>query len=111
MARWGEGGCAAASPACSEGREFSHGHDLPSQPALWQVPARRYRGGGSGRLLTRLQFANRCVVAPRSCELIALSLLAAIGLGLALGRGDPIFVAVFAAACGMAIVGGMQRFP
>jgi hypothetical protein len=44
-------------------------------------------------------------------ELIALSLLAAIGLGLALGRGDLIFVAVFGAACAMAIIGGMQRFP
>jgi hypothetical protein len=39
------------------------------------------------------------------------SLLAAIGLGLALGRGDLIFVAVFGAAYAMAIIGGMQRFP
>jgi len=49
-------------------------------------------------------------MAPR-WELIALSLLAAIGLGLALGRGDLIFVAVFGAACAMTIIGGMQRFP
>jgi hypothetical protein len=54
---------------------------------------------------------KQCVdMAPR-WELIALSLLAAIGLGLALGRGDLIFVAVFGAACAMAIIGGMQRFP
>jgi hypothetical protein len=48
---------------------------------------------------------------PRSWELIALSLLAGLGFGLALDRGDLIFVAVFGAACGMAIIGGMQRFP
>jgi hypothetical protein len=50
-------------------------------------------------------------MAPRSWELIALSLLAGLGFGLALGRGDLIFVAVFGAACAMAIIGGMQRFP
>ena len=65
-----------------------------------------------GALTYSRSIRKQCVdMAPRSWELIALSLLAAIGLGLALGRGDPIFVAVFAAACGMAIVGGMQRFP
>ena len=66
----------------------------------------------AGALTYPRSIRKQCVdMAPRSWELIALSLLAAIGLGLALGRGDPIFVAVFAAACGMAIVGGMQRFP
>jgi hypothetical protein len=55
--------------------------------------------------------ANSVHMAPRSWELIALSLLAGLGFGLALDRGDLIFVAVFGAACGMAIVGGMQRFP
>jgi hypothetical protein len=49
--------------------------------------------------------------APRLWELIALSLLAGLGLGLAVDRGDLIFVAVFGAACGMTIIGGMQRFP
>jgi hypothetical protein len=44
-------------------------------------------------------------------ELIALSLLAGLGFGLALARGDLIFVAVFGAACAMATIGGMQRFP
>jgi hypothetical protein len=48
---------------------------------------------------------------PRLRELIALSLLAGLGFGLALARGDVIFVAVFGAASAMAIVGGMQRFP
>jgi len=32
------------------GRSSSLGHDAPSQPALWQVPARRFDSGGSGRL-------------------------------------------------------------
>jgi hypothetical protein len=50
-------------------------------------------------------------MALRSWELIALSLLAGLGLGLALGRGDLIFVAVFGAACAMATIGGLQRFP
>jgi hypothetical protein len=50
-------------------------------------------------------------MAPRSWELIGLSLLAGLGFGLALDRGDLIFVAVFGAACGMALIGGMQRFP
>jgi hypothetical protein len=62
--------------------------------------------GGSRRLLTRVQFANSVHMAPRSWELIALSLLAGLGFGLAVDRGDLIFVAVFGAACGMAIVGG-----
>jgi hypothetical protein len=48
-------------------------------------------------------------MAPRSWELIALSLLAGLGFGLALDRGDLIFVAVFGAACA-SIIGGMQRF-
>jgi hypothetical protein len=50
-------------------------------------------------------------MAPRSWELIALSLLAGIGFGLALDRGDTIFVSVFGAACAIAIIGGMERFP
>jgi hypothetical protein len=37
-------------------------------------------------------------------ELIGLSLLAGLGLGLALDRGDLIFVAVFGAVGGMAII-------
>jgi hypothetical protein len=48
---------------------------------------------------------------PRLRKLIALSLLAALGFGLALARGDVIFVTVFGAASAMAIIGGMQRFP
>ena len=54
---------------------------------------------------------KRYAMAPRSWELIALSLLAGLGFGLALDRGDLIFIAVFGAACGMAIVAAMQRFP
>jgi len=77
------------------------------------VPARRFESPrGSGRLFTCFQFANSVHMAPpRSWELIALSLLAGLSFGLALDRGDLIFVVVFGAACAMAIVGGMQRFP
>jgi hypothetical protein len=50
-------------------------------------------------------------MAPRLRELIALSLLAGLGFGLAFARGDVIFVGVFGAACAMAIIGGTQRFP
>jgi hypothetical protein len=71
-------------------------------------PSRSPWPGGSRRLLTRV-FANSMHMAPRSWELITLSLLA--GLGFAWDHGDLFFVAVFGAACGMAIVGGIQRFP
>ena len=54
---------------------------------------------------------KQCVDMALRWELIALSLLAGIGFGLALDRGDTIFVGVFGAACAMAIIGGMQRFP
>ena len=65
----------------------------------------------AGALTYPRSIRKQCVdMAPRSWELIALSLLAGIGFGLALDRGDAIFVAVFGAACAMAIIGGMQRF-
>ena len=65
-----------------------------------------------GALTSPRSIRKQCVdMAPRSWELIALSLLAGIGFGLALDRGDAIFVAVFGAACAMAIIGGMQCFP
>ena len=40
-----------------------------------------------------------------------MTLLAGLGLNIALDRGDLIFVAVFGAVGGMAIIGGMQHFP
>jgi hypothetical protein len=40
-------------------------------------------------------------------ELITLTLLAGLGFGLALARGDVIFVAVFGAAGTTTIIGGM----
>jgi hypothetical protein len=55
----------------------------------------------SGRLLTRVQFANSVDMAPGSRELIALSLLAGLGCGLALAHGDLLFVAVFGGAIAM----------
>jgi hypothetical protein len=43
-------------------------------------------------------------------ELIALSLLAGFGFGLALARGDLLFVAVFGLASALAIMEAMRRF-
>jgi hypothetical protein len=112
MARWGEGvRCGKPRPARRVGGSLMvmtrHTRRVVT------VPARRFESPReSGRLFTCFQFANSVHMAPpRSWELIALSLLAGLGFGLALDRGDLIFVAVFGAACGMAIVGGMQRFP
>jgi hypothetical protein len=48
-------------------------------------------------------------MASRSWELIALSLLAGIGFGLALVRGGQIFVAVFDAAITVAIIEARSR--
>jgi hypothetical protein len=50
-------------------------------------------------------------MAPGLRELIALSLLAGLDFGLALARGDLIFVAVFGVVSAMTIIGGMRRFP
>ena len=73
-------------------------------------PGRRFESPrGSGRLLTRVQFANSVHMAPRSWELIALSLLAGLGFGLALVRGGQIFVAVFDAAITVAIIEAQSR--
>src|SRR6516165_2684172 len=66
---------------------------------------------GRGAYFARVQFANSVHMAPHLRELIALSLLAGLGFGLAFARGDVIFVGVFGAACAMAIIGGTQRFP
>ena len=63
--------------------------------------------GGSGRAY-RIQFANRMDVA--QAELIALTLLACLGCGLALAHGDLLFVAVFGGAVAMTI-DTIQRFP
>jgi hypothetical protein len=43
-------------------------------------------------------------------ELIALSLLAGFGFGLALARGDLLFVAVFGLASALAIMEAIRRF-
>jgi hypothetical protein len=112
MARWGEGGTLwQARPAPRVG-SFLMATTRPRNCVVASPgPSRSPWPGGSRSLLTRVQFANSVHMAPRSWELIALSLLAGLGFGLALDRGDLIFVAVFGAACGMAILGGMQRFP
>jgi hypothetical protein len=66
--------------------------------------------------------AGRAITYPRSNrkqldmtpglrELIALSLLAGLGCGLALVQGDLLFVAVFGGAIGMMIIEAIRRFP
>ena len=50
---------------------------------------------------TRVQFANSLDMAPGLRELIALSLLAGLGFGLAVAHGDLLFVAVFGGAIAM----------
>jgi hypothetical protein len=48
-------------------------------------------------------------MAPGLRELIALSLLAGLGFGLALARGDLFFAAVFGSASAMTIIETMRR--
>ena len=108
--------CGKPRPAepSSAGRWGSLGRDAASRTRLGKPPARRAPHGPASRgaYLPCIQFENQyAYMAPRFWELIALSLLAGLGFGLALDRGDLIFVGVFGAACGMAIIGGMQRFP
>ena len=71
----------------------------------------RRRAGGSGRLLTRVQIANSVRMTPGLRELMALSLLAGLGCGLALVQGDLLFVAVFGGAIAMMISEAIRRFP
>ena len=81
-----------------------------SRPVASPGPSIRQRRAGA--LTYPRSIRKQCVdMAPRSWELIALSLLAGLGFGLAFARGDVIFVGVFGAACAMAIIGGTQRFP
>jgi hypothetical protein len=75
---------------------------------VWQVPARRWTERRAGTPVLRSPQIGSSV---DMGELIALSLLAGLGLGLAFARGDPILIAVFGAASAMAIIGGMRRFP
>jgi hypothetical protein len=54
------------------------------------------------------QFHRKGDMAPGSRELIALSLLAGLGFGLALARGDLFFAAVFGVASAMTIIGTIR---
>ena len=103
------------APACSVGREFllvmtRQTRCVVTSPGRWfESPA---AGALTLRSIHAIQIGSSVDMAPpRLWELIALSLLAGLGFGLALGRGDLIFVTVFGAACTMAIIGAMQRFP
>ena len=75
------------------------------------VPARRFEPPrGSGRLLTRIQVTVVDMAPPSLRELIALTLLAGLGCGLALAHGNLLFVAVFGGAVAMTI-DTIRRFP
>ena len=89
------------------------GSVIRSLPGLgWQVPARRSHGGGSGRVrrdpFTQTQIGNQCM-APGLQELIALSLLAGLGFGVALARDDLFFAAVFGIASAVTIIETIRR--
>jgi len=71
--------------------------------ALWQTPARLAAPWRVGALTTRVQIANSVDMMPGLRELIALTLLAGLGCGLALAHGDFLFVAVFGGAIAMTI--------
>jgi hypothetical protein len=60
--------------------------------------------------ITYPQIANSVDMMPGSRELIALTLLAALGCGLALAHGDFLFVAVFGGAIAMTME-TIRRFP
>ena len=79
------------------------GHDAPNRTRRGKSRPVVYRGGGSGRLLTRVQIANSLDMTPGLRELIALTLLAGLGCGLALAHGDLLFVPVFGGAIAMTI--------
>ena len=98
-----------ASPGLLDGSGVS-GHDAPD-PLRRDNSRPAAPSAGRGAYLPAFDSQTVCIMAPRLRELIALSLLAGLGFGLALGRGDVIFVGVFGAACAMAIIGGTQRFP
>ena len=63
-----------------------------------------------GALTTRVQIANSVDMMPGLRELIALTLLAGLGCGLALAHGDFLFIAVFGGAIAMTIE-TIRRFP
>jgi hypothetical protein len=68
-----------------------------------------YSTEGSGRSLHAILIGSSVDMAPGLRELIALSLLASLGCGLALAHGDLFFVAVFGGAIAMAIIEAIRR--
>jgi hypothetical protein len=77
--------------------------------SLWQVPAAGSSPRRSGRFTYPRSNANVLDMAPGLRELIALSLLAGLGCGVALAHGDLIFVAIFACAIAMTTNETMRR--
>jgi hypothetical protein len=74
-----------------------------------QVPAAGSSPRRSGRFTYPRSNANVLDMAPGLRELIALSLLAGLGCGVALAHGDLIFVAIFACAIAMTTNETMRR--
>jgi hypothetical protein len=72
-------------------------------------PGRRFESPAVGALYLPRSNANGVDMAPGLRELIALSLLAGLGCGVALAHGDLIFVAVFACAIAMTTNETMRR--
>jgi hypothetical protein len=73
-----------------------------------QCRARRWRGrlrGGRGDLSGGCESDGRKPSSP----LVALAVVAALGCGFALSQGDLLFVAIFAAACGVTIIEAIRR--
>ena len=89
--------CGNKPRPCSVGRVFM----TRLTRCVVTTPGRRLTPGGSGAYFARVQFANSVDMSPSLRELIALSLLAGLGFGLALAHGDLLFVAVFGGTIAM----------
>ena len=83
----------STEPSTSLPRWISWSRRGPTVSALYQVPACRFTPAGWGAYFTRVQFANSLYKASGLRKLIALSLLAGLGFGVALAHGDLLFVA------------------
>jgi hypothetical protein len=75
-------------------------------PSRWRALARRV-----GAITYPRSNRKQLDMTPGLRELIALSLLAGLGCGLALVQGDLLFVAVFGGAIAMMTIEAIRRFP
>ena len=84
-----------------------HTRCVVTVPAAGSSPR---RPGRLRRSIHAIQIGSSVDMAPSLRELIALTLLAGLGCGLALAHGDLLFVAVFGGAIAMTIE-TIRRFP